>query len=205
MKKNNHNNNIRIMLISDCEISIEDIQKKLSQIDNFSYQVWHSLGLDESINSLQAINPKIDVVLVDLNLFNSGRPREVFKQMASIISDLPIIVFNGSVERNLALSLIYQGAADTITKDQADSDPYRLRDTIESAMARNKVFQRNYNREISQIKRQDEALIRKASNTRFRALEIAQEDNAREMREKNQIIHWMSGGYSVESHTKNHI
>lgn len=195
------NKSVRVLLISDCESSRNEIEQKLLNTKGLFCHIWHCSGLTESMSALKDINPDVDAVLVDLNLISTGRPRDVFRRMGASVDSVPIIVFNGSVEHDLALFLIEEGAADTITKDQADSDPYRLRYIIENAMIRRKILQKTqcaYKKEIAEIKEREKVNLKTANGNGARALKKSEEESAEKIREKDQVIHWMSGGYSIE-------
>ena len=127
MENGTDKKDVRILLISDSKDSIGYIEQNLQAATEFFFQlIWHCSGLSDSIDTLRTVNPGIDVVLVDLNLISSSRPREVFRRMADVIAGVPIIVFNGAIEHDLALFLIEEGAAENITRDQADADHLRL-------------------------------------------------------------------------------
>ena len=195
---------LRVLLISDSESSISEINKHIMASDQFSPRIWHSSGLSESIDILKQVSPEIDVVLVDLHLVSSGRPREAFQKLENIVGGVPIIVFNGTIEHDLALFLIEEGAADNVTKDQADADPHRLSRAIEHSMARHRIFQtyrKKSAQEISDIRKQWQTEIRAANGKITSALKKSEESSAEIIeeiiKEKDQIISWMSGGYSM--------
>jgi hypothetical protein len=96
----------------------------------------------------------------------------------------------------LALSIIKEGAADMITKTQADADPFRLRSCIKKSLIRSQLMH-----QMEQKHKDEIAVIKKQG----KALKKAEELTAQQLLEKDQIIHWMSGGYSVESTAKKRI
>jgi len=69
----------------------------------------------------QRIGPEYDVVLSDLNLPDS-RGLATFHALHDVAQDVPIVVFSGLNDRQLALDAIHLGAADFYLKDQLQGE-----------------------------------------------------------------------------------
>lgn len=198
MKSEKQQKDVCILVIGSSQDEIDDIEEKLLQMAGFSCRVWHCYDLSEAIFMLRSSSSGIDVVLLDFHMICASSPQETFQSMLDVSFDLPIIVFSDYAGSDLALFLIEEGAADTITKNQTDSDPYKLRCVIENSLARNKAFQKKHEREIDNLIKEKETILRKANGNRARALNALKEESMRKIKERDQIILWMSGGYSVE-------
>ncbi|HTK83452.1 MAG TPA: hypothetical protein VL625_00065 [Patescibacteria group bacterium] len=81
----------------------------------------------------------MDIVLLNLDLISSERPRDIFRHMQDIVGGIPIIVFTERSEHELALMVVEEGAADNVTRGQFSTDPYKLRDAIEFSLARDRI------------------------------------------------------------------
>ncbi|MBU0800104.1 MAG: response regulator [Alphaproteobacteria bacterium] len=195
MQQDIQNKEVHVLLIGESTPHVNVIEERLLDSMGMACHTWRCAGLAQSLETLRKINLEIDIVLVDLDLINTGRPRDVFRGMMGAMIDIPIIIFNSTEEHDLALFLIEEGAADTITRDQFNADPYRLRNIIESSLIRRKNLQRhndNHEREIMRIRAQ-------ADGDNKRLLTMVEQENARRLDEKDQIIAWMSGSYSVNT------
>ena len=164
--------------------------------------------------------------------------------MHHVAGSIPIIVFTERGEHELALLVIDEGAADNVTRGQFSTDPYKLRDTIEFALARDKISKNTEHKSASDykdLKEQGMANLRhmaedgitilksvraEAAATLEDALHHGREDlkeaiaygtknlkdaqttaasalkeNVEKHKEKDQIIAWMSGGYSMDKNS----
>lgn len=201
MRNEFENKGVRILLASGSAESNDDMEQKLVQAMGASCCIFHSSCIAESINTLEEVDPPIDIIMMDLNLINVGYPSKVFREMDDIVSDIPIIIFNGAIEASLAIFLIEEGASDNVTNDQMVADPFRLRGAIENSIVRHKSLQKIQQKSMAQlIDMRDEwraAFDRKGANHK-KSLNKAHLVHIQEIREKDQIISWLTGGYSVE-------
>jgi len=81
----------------------------------------------------------------------------------------PVIAITNKEADALAREVIYNGAADVVIKERFDAYPKRLLDAIEFSIIR------------------DKALLK------------LKENNANEIHYHKRMLHWMTGGYSVET------
>jgi hypothetical protein len=89
MEREIDNNCVRILLISDCESSIGNVEQKLLRTMGMTCCVWHCSTLDESMGSLKVANLDVDVILVDHNLMNSNHPPDIFQRMGDVVDGVP--------------------------------------------------------------------------------------------------------------------
>jgi FixJ family two-component response regulator len=234
MKNTLQNREVTVLLISDNESDIDEVKKHLEKTMGLLCHIWHCPSIIRSVGFFKKEIPEVDVILLDLGLVTSGRPRDIFRQMKDIVDDIPIIVFTGRADHELALLVVGDGAADNVTRGQFSTDPYKLRDAIEFSLARDKIVKKSASKSVSDLrylgdqgaadiksmKEDEEAALagaRKESSAILKeaiehgkndlkeamaeaaaTLKEAREANADRHREKDQIISWMGGGYSVE-------
>ena len=192
---------LHVLLLSDSEISVNKIKQHLLATMGYSTCVWHCSCLPESIDAIKAACPEIDVVLVDFRMLSTGLPRETFRRMGDVIAGIPIIVYHGTPEQDLTLFLMEEETADSLMKDRVADDPSRLGRVIEHSMASNKLSgkdRKKYEKEISKIRDQWQVDLAAANSDVTIALKKAEEKIMKKLKEKDQIISWMSGGYSKE-------
>ena len=111
----------------------------------------------------------IDLILLDMGLPDTKGGEDTFKRVKSVKKDIPVIILTSVHDHELALEIVGEGAEDYIRKSSLSSDPEILCDAIDFAVCRHK--------HIEEIK----------------------EEVDKEIKEKDQVIGWMSGGYSVDS------
>jgi len=213
MKNDISNRIITVLLVSDNESDIHEVQKHIERTMGLACRVWYCANISRAAGFFKQETPEVDIVLLDLGLIGSGRPREIFQQMQHIVSDIPIIIFTEREDHELALLTIGEGAADNVTRGQFSTDPYKLRDAIEFSLARNKISKDERSQSVAALNRlgkrdaanfkilkeQGESNLAVARKIAATALQEAGAENAALLKVKDETIFWMSGGYSVDS------
>lgn len=216
---NNNNTGDRkvtALLVSDNESDIHEVQKHIERTMGLACQVWYCPDISKATGFFKQEAPEVDIVLLDLGLINSGSPREIFRHMQHIVRDIPIIVFTEREDHELALLVMEEGAADNVTRGQFSTDPYKLRDAIEFSLARSEISKDARSQSAAALNRlgkrdaadfkimkeQGEASLNTANKDAAAALKEAGEENTALLKEKDETIFWMSGGYSVNSTAK---
>lgn len=97
--------------------------------------------------------------------------KEAYKLLSRSAGRIPILVITSKIDHSLACEIVSEGAAGIIVRERFKLLPDRLIDSIEFSIIRNKL--------VSELK----------------------EKSAEEAWEHKRILHWMTGGYSVESGT----
>jgi len=211
MTNNIENKKVTVLLVSDNESDVHEVKKHIEKTMGLSCRVWYCSSIIRSAGFFKKEVPEVDIILLDLNLISSGSPREIFRQMQHIVGGIPIIVFTERADHELALLVIEEGAADNVTRGQFSTDPYKLRDAIEFSLARDKISKdgKQENAEaLSRLGKKDAVLLRKqkeqgiadlkkAGEESATALNKIQETSTALIKEKDETIFWMGGGYSV--------
>lgn len=256
MKNAIKNSELTVLLISDNDADIREIAELLENTMGQSCHLWHCPSIIRSSGFFKKALPDVDIVLLDLDLVGAGSPEEMFRQMREIVRGIPIIVFTERSEHGLALMVVHEGAADNMTRGQFSTDPCKLRDAIEFALARaeiaNKreqatgeeyellkdqgaqdrdearqhetmalasalakasiVLERTIEDTNENLRQSDqraavklrnavehgETLLAEARADAVTAIDQLTEANEELHREKDQAIHWLSGGYSID-------
>lgn len=99
----------------------------------------------------------------------SINPKEVYNKIYEAAEDTPIIVITNQKDHALAYEVTARGAADVIIRERFEAFPQRLLDAIELSMIRSQ--------HIHDLKKR----------------------YAGEVDHHKRVLHWMMGGYSVES------
>ena len=110
----------------------------------------------------------ISLILLDLGLPDTQNGRDTFAHMKQYLPEIPVVVLTGMEDHELALSLVRDGAEDFVNKGLIHDRPELLRDVVEFAACRHQLMD-----------------------------DTAKKHEAH-MKEKDEVISWMSGDYSVK-------
>jgi len=213
MNNNIANREITVLLVSDNESDILEVNKHIEKTMGFACRIWYCPNISRAAGFFKKEIPEVDIVLLDLSLVNSGQPREIFQQMQRLVSGIPIIVFTEREDHELALLVIEEGAADNVTRGQFSTDPYKLRDAIEFSLARHNISRdsglksaaalsrlgKRDGADFKILKDQGEAKLKDVKKNAADALQEAVKQSVALLKEKDETIFWMSGGYSVNN------
>ena len=109
----------------------------------------------------------IRLILLDLGLPDTPGMEETFRRLQEYSAEIPIVVLTGTDDHDLAVRIIGSGAQNFINKDHIIDRPQLLRDAIDFAVSAHQ----------------------RATEMRKKATE--------QLAEKDMVINWMAGGYSV--------
>lgn len=159
---------LRILHVEDSDTDAYAVERALSRDPNERYELHRASRMEEAESLLR--NGQIwDLVLLDLELPDSKGRTETFQRIAKAKhGDVPVLVLTSINDHDLALDLVGKGVEDYVRKSTISSSPEMLHDAIVFAISRHK---------------------------NFNSLKVKKE---KELDEKNQIIQWMSGGYSIQ-------
>ena len=194
-----------VLLISACENCIAEVEQKLQKTTGFSCYLRHCSELDNADSVIETTRPEIDVVLLDINMIHTHQPKKIFKMLEKFTQGAPIVVYDSTLNHNMELFLIQEGAADSVTKPDTDSNPHRLLEAIEHSMIRNKIIRRmqwQNAQEIGVVKTELNGRLKKVNRQNAARLEKTREDAEKQVREKEQVISWLCGSYSKEYRLK---
>ncbi len=111
--------NIKVLLVEDNPGDVLLLQEFLRDVPTVTVELIPTQQLDEALNYL--VNQSFDVILLDLSLPDS-QGLETFVRMHNQAKGIPIIVFTGMDDENLALSAMQAGAQDYLVKGQVTGD-----------------------------------------------------------------------------------
>lgn len=158
-----------ILLVEDNPDDAFLIRRKLGQHLQENFELVHKTTMAYAVDFLREHHDRIALILLDLGLPDTTDGRSTFRAVQSRAADHhPIVILTGLNDHDLALELVREGAADFVNKSLIYDRPEMLRDAVDFAMCRHG--------------------LRKASDQK--AIET--------LAQKDQVINWMSGGYSVQ-------
>ncbi len=104
---------IRLLLIEDSDIDAMFVTRLLQSNPKITFKIDHATTLADALVLLREI--EFDASLVDLHLPDAVE-LEAFEQIRALDARIPIVVFTGSDDENLALRAIESGAQDVMAK-----------------------------------------------------------------------------------------
>ncbi len=110
---------MRILIVEDSPTDRELLRYLLEARFQTEAKFREANTLEEAIGYLNRGNT--DCVILDLQLPDSTG-RETFRQLNSKFPDIPIIVMTNNSDRDLALEMIQEGAADYVLKNYTDEE-----------------------------------------------------------------------------------
>ena len=134
--------NVNTLLIGSNAADADFIKKELGIITGIGYTTWYCSDLEDALDFIHARHTPIDIIFLDLSLFNASYPKERFVQIRQNIPDIPIIVLTDRTDYDLQHFVMEEGAADNISQWQIRSDPDRLRNIVDSCRLRGQIARR---------------------------------------------------------------
>lgn len=156
-----------ILHIEDTETDAEIVQRALKKHMKQSYRLERAHNMAEAESILRTVD-NISVILLDLGLPDTNDRMDTFQRLEKAKRKaIPTIVLTSVNDRELAVDMVGSGAGDYVRKSRVGLDPESLCDAIEFVWCRE-----NNTEQI--LKEKEKALA-----------------------DKDDVIHWMSGGYSL--------
>jgi len=181
---------VRVLLASTPETPIHEIEVQLEQTIGLDCHLFQCADLGACLNRIHSDYPHFDIILLDLTLVNNSESKSFFSEIQKAAGDTPVIVFTREQDRELALFTVGAGASVISNPEKFKLETDRLRDLIEHSWIRHKS---------SKAKVQGHETALKAETARGdKNLEEERKKGADRLKEKDQVISWLSGGYSVE-------
>jgi DNA-binding NtrC family response regulator len=156
-----------ILLVED---SADDAFLVRRTIDNHlpgRFLVNHKMTMADAEAYMKNNKGRISLVLLDLGLPDTRDGRDTFNRMKNYAPEIPIVILTGTEDHELALSLIREGAEDFMNKGHMREKPEMLRDMLDFAACRHQLMG-------DMAKKHEESI-----------------------KDKEEIISWMNGGYSI--------
>ena len=155
-----------ILHIEDTETDAEIVKRALQKHMKHAYRVERAKSMAEAESILRTVS-NIDLILLDLGLPDTNDRMDTFQRLeAAKQHAIPTIVLTSVNDRDLAVDMIGNGAGDYVRKSRIGQDPEALCDAIDFAWCRE--------HNMSDL----------------------EEQKQRALSEKDDVIHWMGGGYS---------
>jgi DNA-binding NtrC family response regulator len=133
------------------------------------FQVSHRMTMADAETYVKEHKDDISLILLDLGLPDTKNGRDTFEHMKEYAPEIPIVVLTGLEDHGLALALVREGAEDFVNKGLIHEKPELLRDVLEFAACRHQL------------------------------MGDAHRKHQQSMKEKDEVISWMSGDYSVKN------
>jgi DNA-binding NtrC family response regulator len=130
------------------------------------FAVSHKTSMADAEAYIKNHRSDISLILLDLGLPDTKNGHDTFAHMKEYVPDIPVVVLTGMEDHDMALALVREGAEDFVNKGLIHDRPELLRDVVEFAACRHQL--------MGDAVRKHEAHIR----------------------EKDEVISWMSGDYS---------
>jgi len=125
---------IRTLLIEDNPADARVIREALAEVPDAAFEVEWAEGLAKGLERLEG--EAVDLVLLDLHLPES-RGLATFTTTQACAPDVPIIVWTGLDDRELALKAVRDGAQDYLVKGQVEG-PSLVR-SMQNAVVRHRM------------------------------------------------------------------
>ncbi len=125
---------IRTLLIEDNPADARVIREALAEVPEAAFEVEWAEGLAKGLERLEG--EAVDLVLLDLHLPES-RGLATFATTQACAPDVPIIVWTGLDDRELALKAVRDGAQDYLVKGQVEG-PSLVR-SMQNAVVRHRL------------------------------------------------------------------
>lgn len=163
---------VNILLVDTHAIEASKVKAFLEQHSELPFCVSHCASRSTALQVLKGKSTKVDAIILDLFLIDPTNPKETYKLIHDAAGDTPIIVMTGRKGHALACEVTAEGASAVVVRERFEADPTRLLDAIEFSLIRANLL-----RELK-------------------------ENNAEEIRYHKQMLHWMTGGYSMEAESE---
>ena len=157
-----------ILLVED---SIDDaflIHRTVDKHIPGNFHVTHKMTMADAESYIKEHGDDINLILLDLGLPDTKNGRDTFAHIKKYAPEIPVVILTGMEDHELALSLVREGAEDFINKGLILDKPELLRDILEFAACRHQL--------VGDVHKKHRASIK----------------------EKDEVIAWMSGDYSIK-------
>jgi len=131
---NKENPEVNLLIINNDFSETEMIQACLDKDMHATWRMIHCINLEEAHSCVS----KVDLVILKPELDDTVAPKEVFKNIAHMVFETPIIVItdHSKVSDDFSTYVMEKGAADTVIRGQFS----RLVDAVEFALIRNEII-----------------------------------------------------------------
>jgi DNA-binding NarL/FixJ family response regulator len=175
---------IRVLLVAGGAAEPSAIKDFLQQGSPL-FRVQHYDDPQTAMDFLLKNEADIDIILLNLGLVEYQNAEDVFQQIHQVVSNIPVIIFTGTTEQDLAMLLMKEGSTGMITRKTFIASPEKLKETIKLSLSGNEPLRKR-------IERNPAALAKSAAGLK--------ELNMKHLADLHQqVLSWMNGGYSIDS------
>ena len=110
-------NTYRLLLVEDNPADARMVQLALEEVASAHFDIVNAVSLD---GALMALNDgSFDAVLLDLSL-PDAMGLEALERVQKRVPSVPVVVFSGNHDEELAVEAVHQGAQDYLVKGHGD-------------------------------------------------------------------------------------
>jgi two-component system cell cycle response regulator len=113
-----NNRMMQILLVENEARDVERFREMLQEQDLSGFELTHVATLKDALEHVA--NGRTDIVVTDLDL-PDAHGLDVIRQMRSVAPYVPLIVATGTVEEDVAMQALQEGAQDYLAKRQIDA------------------------------------------------------------------------------------
>lgn len=159
---------LNILLIEDNDADAYTVRRALDKNFDRSCMVTEVDRMKAAEVVLLGGRERFDIILLDLGLPDTLGGRDTFERLDAVRNEVPVIILSNLDDHELAVRLVQIGASDFVRKAIMAAVPRALCDAIGFAVCRHKN------------------------------MAAMQTETDRRLAQKDQVIDWMTGGYSVQ-------
>jgi DNA-binding NtrC family response regulator len=157
-----------ILLVEDSDDDAFLVGRIIEKQLDGQFRISRKATMREAEAFLQERAGNVSLILLDLGLPDTKDGRDSFERMKKYALQIPIVILTGMNDHELALSFVREGAEDFVNKSLLHDKPELLRDVLAFAACRHQL--------LGDLDRKHKEHIR----------------------DKEMVISWMSGDYSVK-------
>ena len=153
-------NHTKVLFVEDNPIDARMIERSLARSAHTNVELQHVADLGSALAALRS-DEEYDAVLLDLMLPDSLGGIDTIRAIHEIQGEIPIVVFTGMEDTELALAAVRQGAQDYLVKEKCDAETVvrsirhsieRVRHTIDERALREARHQLGMGGRVQQAK-----------------------------------------------------
>lgn len=199
---NNENEHVNVLLVGTPLAEVDEIEKELGKTIDLECHLSECPDLTVFLDDIEKQISGIDIILLDLAWADSADSEIFFKTIQETAPDMSVVVFTREEDRPLALFMLNKGASEVRSSSgKFKIKPNRLGDLVEDSWARHKNTQEKAEESATALKEEQASSAKELKEERIKSAEDLKEEKekgAEKLKQKDQVISWLSGGYSLE-------
>ena len=157
-----------IVMVEDSRDDALLIRRRFKEYLDPSYQLVHCSSMEDALIYVKENKHDIELILLDLGLPDTKGGVDTFQHMKQHSAEIPVVILTSVEDHHLANQLVKEGAEDFVNKSLLYEKPKLLRDAIDFSITRHRL--------LANMSKQTMAALA----------------------EKDMVINWMGGGYSMQ-------